>query len=239
MSAHDRDFDCPECVDAAPYVLGALEDSDLQRFREHLASCEPCRAEVAELQRVADMLPASVPPAAAPAALRERVLATVRSEADLLHAAGHQADQPPRPASRWRSRPRSFVTAGLALAATAVVATAIALSLGTSTPEHVIGGSAPLGARASLRQVGDRADLVVSGMPPPALGRIYEVWLKRGRTGAAQPTDALFSVTSRGSASVHVPNSLHGVTEVMVTNEPDGGSSRPTTKPLIVVALST
>jgi hypothetical protein len=44
-------------------------------------------------------------------------------------------------------------------------------------------------------------------------------------------------VTSAGSGAVDVPNSLHGVEEVMVTSEPAGGSAHPTGAPLIRVAL--
>ena len=69
------------------------------------------------------------------------------------------------------------------------------------------------------------------------VGRIYEVWLSHGPNDA-QPTNALFSVTEHGQRLVDVPNSLHGVKEVMVTSEPAGGSQHPTTAPLIRVALN-
>ena len=90
----------------------------------------------------------------------------------------------------------------------------------------------------SLRQRDGHAELVVAHMPQPAVGRIYEVWLSHG-PGDARPTNALFSVTGSGSGAVDVPNSLHGVKEVMVTSEPSGGSAHPTSAPLIRVALST
>ncbi len=239
MSSREPDLDCPECVDAAPYVLGALEDAE--RYREHLATCASCRAEVAELQHVVDMLPATVPPAVASEALRARVLETVRSEAELLRAAGHQTDEPPRPASRWRSRRGPFLTAWIAIAASAAVAAAaIVLNVGSTAPGRVtvaqVAPSIP-GGHASLRQAGSRAELVVSGMPQPALGKIYEVWLNRGST-SPQPTDALFGVTGSGSGSVNVPGNLHGVREVLVTSEPLGGSSHPTSSPVLRVVLN-
>jgi anti-sigma-K factor RskA len=241
MSSREQKLDCPHNVDAAPYVLGALEDDELRRYREHLSSCASCRTEVAGLQPVADELPASAPPAIAPAALRERILATVRSEAELLRAAGHRADEPPRLASRWRSRRFSPLTAGVAVALAAVAVVAIAIGLGSSPGERVtpaqVAASAP-GARATLHQGGERTELVVSGMPQPARGRIYEVWLSRG-PGDAQPTNALFGVTRRGAGAVSVPDSLHGVKEVLVTSEPLGGSSHPTSSPLIRVVLRT
>jgi hypothetical protein len=237
MSANEQRFECDRCVDAAPYVLGALTDAEA--YREHLTGCASCQAEVAKLQPVADTLPATVPPLLAPAALRERILATVRAEAELLQATGHEADQPARPAGRrlaWRG---TAVRASVALAVGAAAATVIALSVRSSTHERVstgqVAAGAP-GARATVRQLGTRAELLVSGMPEPPPGRIYEVWLRRA-TGPPQPTVALFGVTSRGTGAASVPDIGRGVREVLVTSEPLGGSAQPTRAPLIRVAL--
>jgi anti-sigma-K factor RskA len=241
MSRRESDFDCPQLVDAAAYVLGALQEDELSRFREHLDDCAQCRSEVAELQPVADELPASAPPAVASHALRERILATVRSEAELLSAAGHDADRPAEARRRWR--PRSDFALGISAAVAAGVAALVAVLIAVGSSSHakvtVTPGETKGAARtaqASLRQTDGRAELVVAHMPQPAVGRIYEVWLSRGANDA-QPTNALFGVTGTGSGSVDVPNSLHGVKQVMVTSEPSGGSAHPTTKPLIVVPL--
>jgi len=236
VSSLEGHTDCGSRVDAAPYVLGALDQPDA--FREHLATCGACRTEVARLQPVVDALPAAVAPASASKDLRARVLATVRSEAELRQAAGRQADRPPAPARRRRSRRASLVATGVAIAAGAGIALAAALNLGSPQRLHVTSAqisAAVQGAHASLRQIGGRSELAVSGMPEPRAGRIYEVWVNRN--GSPQPTDALFSVTSRGDGAVDVPESLHGVKEVMVTSEPLGGSPRPTGPPLIRVTL--
>ncbi len=237
MSSREESLGCERSVDAAPYVLGALADAD--SYREHLGQCASCRAEVAELQLVADTLPASVPPIRAPETLLEGVLATVRSEAELLKAAGSRSEEPRARATGRRSLRVSLLGAGLAIAATAAVAVAITVGLRSTTHESVrtaqIAASIR-GAHASLHQSGSRAELVVSGMPQPPVGQIYEVWLARS-SASPQPTDALFGVTSSGSGSVSVPGDLHGVHEVMVTREPLGGTSRPTTAPLLRVAL--
>ena len=238
MSATDGNLDCGRVLDAAPYVLGALEDGD--SYREHLEECATCRAEVAQLQPAVDTLPTSVPQVAAPEALRARVLTTVRSEAELLRAAGSGVDQRPRRNARWRMPRVSLAGAGAALAAAVAASVAIAVSLNVTSHERVTVAQVHNlpGTSAALHQVGDRAELVVSGMPEPPLGKVYEVWLRRGSTTVA-PTDALFSVTSRGSGSVAVPGNLHGVREVLVTSEPLGGSSHPTSNPVLRVALST
>ncbi len=236
MNSHDPDSDCVQRVDAAAYVLGALEEP--KAYRAHLLVCTTCQAQVADLQAVVDMLPTTVPQARAPRALVQCVLATARSEAELLNATGPEADRPPRRANRWRSRPMSLAIAG-AIVAACVAAAAIVIDSGAPARERVISAQIATniqGAHASLYLIDNRSNLVVSGMPQPALGKIYEVWLNRG--GASpQPTDALFSVTNRGSGSVDVPDNLHGVKEVMVTSEPLGGSSRPTSPPLIRIVL--
>ncbi len=236
MSMRESDFDCPQRSDAAAYVLGALEEDELRRYREHLRTCAQCRAEVAELQPVVDELPASVPQTSASAELRGRILETVRAESALLHAAGHDADRAPRAPRRVRLN-GPF---GAALAAAAVLVIALVLALGGgSGGEKVFRGrvsaSAP-GARATLRQHDGRSELVVSHMPQPGAGRVYEVWLSRAG-GEAQPTSALFDVTASGAGATDVPSDLHGIREVMVTSEPQGGSSRPTRQPLIRIAL--
>jgi anti-sigma-K factor RskA len=242
MSQRGSDFDCPQLDDAAAYVLGALEHDELTRYREHLRDCAACRSEVAELQGVADELPACAPPAAASAALRGRILATVRSEAELLSAAGRETDRPARSTGRWSVRNRVPLGVGAAAAAGLAALIAILIAMGSSgvhakvTVTRGEGLGRARNAQVSLRQRDGQAELVVAHMPPPALGRIYELWLSHGPR-EARPTNALFSVTSSGSGAVDVPNSLHGVREVLVTSEPVGGSSHPTTSPLIRVAL--
>ena len=91
-------------------------------------------------------------------------------------------------------------------------------------------------ATAELRKVGSHLELVVVGMPAPPPGRIYEVWLEHG-TAAPEPTDALFSVTRTGSGAVGVPGDLQGVSKVLVTDEPLGGSLKPTRTPVILGSI--
>ena len=71
---------------------------------------------------------------------------------------------------------------------------------------------------------------------PPA-GHIYEVWLQHGHQ-APSPTSTLFGVTSSGAGDVGVPGSLHGVSHVLVTAEPLGGSLHPTSNPVIVARIT-
>ena len=225
---------CEHSADAAPYVLGSLDDPDT--FRAHLSGCEECRANVARLQPVADTLPTAVAAFPAPDRLRERIMTTVRAEAELLRAAGSEADRPVADSPRvsWRRLP--MLAGAIAMAATAVLV--VALTVGQGVEVHVTPGrfaASVQGGRVFLRQIDNRAELVVSGMPPAPPGKIYEVWESRG--AAPLPTNALFGVTRSGGASVDVPGSLRGVREVLVTPEPLGGSSHPTSTPVLSVAL--
>jgi anti-sigma factor RsiW len=74
----------PPHEDLAGYLLGALEPDELAAFAAHLAGCQSCRADVADLGRLPHLLDRAAPPFAVPAGLREQTLAAVRraSEAD-------------------------------------------------------------------------------------------------------------------------------------------------------------
>jgi anti-sigma-K factor RskA len=230
---------CERCTDAGAYVLGALEEHEVESYRAHLATCAECREEVAQLQGVTDSLAIAVPRAQAPAEMRARLMAVVSGEAELLRAAGHEADRPVRARSRWRWRVLPALAATGALAAGVLIG-ALAFNTHSSQRTQVIQAQvfAPAGhdATAALRKVGSHVQLQVTGMPAPALGRIYEVWLKDG-SQPPTPTDALFSVTGQGNGTVGVPGDLRGVSKVMVTEEPAGGSLEPTHSPVIVASV--
>ena len=91
------------------------------------------------------------------------------------------------------------------------------------------------GASAALHLSDGHAVLHVNGMPQAAPSSVYEVWVQRG--GAPQPTDALFTVSRSGQADVDVPGAIAGVRRVLVTSEPLGGTSVPTTRPVIIASL--
>jgi anti-sigma-K factor RskA len=238
-----------EAGDAAAYVLGALENDEVEPFRSHLAGCVICRDEVAALQVIADMLPTAVPPAAAPKGLRKRVLTTVYDEAQLFRSAaarepsGHR--QPSSLGFRLKlggGRRLSPLTAlgASALLAVGIVVGAIGLNgVGSSGPstrviQATVAHSAAL-TTASLRVRGSHAELVVSGMPPPPAGQVYEVWVQRGPQ--TQRTNALFVPSTNGAADIDVPGNLNGVGAVMVTAEPSGGTDQPTSAPVIRASL--
>lgn len=228
MSHDDRDLRREGCgADVAAYALGALEPAEAEAFEHHLKECPACTEELARFGQVVDELAVSAPQYPVPPGLRRRVMRSVRSE-----PRGSAAS---RPRSRW-------VPAGLASAtavALAVVVFAIVtlVSGGSSHVRVVQANVVGSAGTAQLRLASDRAELVVRDFPAPAAGHVYEVWLKRAG-GAPEPTRALFSVSAQGAADIGVPGALQGVQEILVTEEPAGGSLVPTHPPVIVGRLS-
>ena len=231
---------CVRIDDSASYVLRAMPDDEAEAYRYHLGDCEECSAKVDELQFVSSALLSGVPQLTAPPQIRDRVMQTVRAEAELLNGAGAGADR----GERSSSRKRRFSLRPLPSLAVAAVLLALGLATGTlldgendTSPSRTIRAqSVPPGAAAEMRMGADGARLVVSGVPAPTEGRIYQVWLDDSNDRRAPvPTKALFSVNKDGEASVDVPGELKNVSKVLVTSEPLGGSEIPTRQPIVTV----
>lgn len=216
--------------DAAAYVLGALDPSEAEEFRRHLDICAICRDEVAAFAPVVDALPMGTPQHPLPRKLRRRVMRDVHAEADLAGEGGRR--------QRWpvsaRLAPRAGLAGGLLAATVLAIVGGIQLASSGSSSVRVIQAkvTTPPGS-AQVRVAGAHAELIVSHLSPPPSGRIYEVWLQRGGQ-APSPTHALFGVTTSGAAEVGVPGDLRGVSAILVTPEPAGGSLTPTHPPVIV-----
>jgi hypothetical protein len=125
--------------------------------------------------------------------------------------------------------------AGLAVAAALVVGLELGSSGSSSTRVIAATVSGSPGS-AQLRVTGSRAELIVRSFPLPAPGHIYEVWELRSGARVPSPTRTLFSVSSSGAGDVGVPGDLKGVSRVLVTQEPAGGSRVPTRPPVIVAS---
>jgi hypothetical protein len=236
---------CPRIDDAASYVLRAMPDGEWEHFEAHAADCEVCTAKIEELSFVSDALLSAVPQLSAPPEIRSRVMSVVRAESELLLAAGPMADRPirPQPASRFsllRLRPWPATVLAASLLALGIGGGAVLTGgLGRDDPatRSIACATAPGGVTCHMRVSGDNAKLVVDGLNAPPDGRIYQVWLNRDNGTAPEPTEALFSVR-KGRASVDVPGDLKGVKQVLVTDEPLGGSEVPTRRPVIAASVS-
>ncbi len=256
-AAPGQEHDCERLPDVAAYVLGALDPAEAESFAAHLATCPTCTAELARLRPVAEALARGVPDAPAPAELQRRIMAAVyagdpppavgagedaaagtgaATDAATDVVAGADGARRRAPGRRSSRRLIPALATAFALGLGLLIG-ALAINTGsTTTRTEVIRATVAFPGHpfaADLRKVGGHLQLVVEGMPAPPRGRIYEIWLEHG-AAAPLPTDALFSVTKAGDGSVGVPGNLKGVSAVLVTDEPLGGSLKPTRTPVIV-----
>jgi anti-sigma-K factor RskA len=217
---------------AATYVLGALPDAERADYEAHLRDCPACAAEVDELRVAAEALPVSPPPMKPPPALKARIMAEVEREAALLQSAG---------APERKRRRFSFALPRPAFAALACALLAAGVLLGST----LLGGdgrtvpfqSTLPQASAELEVTDDGATIVARRLPPPPAGQVYMAWTVRPGE-APQPTSALFTPRSDGSATASVTGDLDGVESVLINTEPAGGSPEPTSRPVLTASLS-
>jgi anti-sigma-K factor RskA len=221
--------------DLGGYVLGALEPAERADFEEHLAGCERCQAEVAELRGLPELLEQATPPVEVPPWLRERTVAAVE------RAAAQQ---------RRRRRLRLALTAAAACLVL-VVAFAGGYTLSQVGPfadrGRVIafalaapdGGAAR--ATAKVRQVGDGLAITmeVSGLAPNPPGSVYECWYVGPGDSLERPnrvSAGTFTVGGDGRASLrmHSAADLQRYPAMGVTLERDRGNPARTGDKVLV-----
>jgi len=239
---------------AGPYALDALGADERDRFERHLERCPGCQREVRGMSQVATAL-AMAAAAEPPAGLKERVLAAVAVTPQLPPVTAREHREPGREAAPRSSRlyPR-LVTA---VAAVAVVVAAVLGGLLAATQhqldsvqarnQQIAAVLAAPDARIVTSPVtgGGRATVVVShtedtivftssGLPalPPA--KVYELWLLG--PGSARPAGLLPEPNAGRTAPV-LASGLEAGDKVGMTVEPSGGTSSPTTTPILVMPL--
>jgi anti-sigma-K factor RskA len=230
MINHDRWADA-----AGAYVLDAMTPSEREDFERHLATCPACREDVDELRPAAEALPMASPPVLPPPALKDRIMAEVEREAAVLSQAGPEADRPAvaRPRRRFRLPPLTgWRLAPVAAALLIVGALGGALLTGGGTKSY------PAGPNAEIEVSGDKATLVAENMSPPPEGRVYEVWVVPKGEDTPQPTNVLFTPRGDGSAEAAIPGSADDIAQVLVSDEPPGGSEEPTGEVVMQAELS-
>jgi anti-sigma-K factor RskA len=212
------------------YALDALSQHEQESFERHLAHCGSCETEVRGLRETAARL-------AMARALRPPPLMQAR-----VMAATYRTRQlPPLPAAdRVHRAPRLLIAAaaaGLAAALTLGVTQALNQhpSPGISAVEQApdarihtmrtsVGGTVTLVVSARLKD----AVLTATGMPPAAPGRVYQLWV----IGPHGARPAGFVTTGSVLASGIAPGD-----RIAITVEPAGGTTRPTTKPVVLIPV--
>lgn len=228
MSETDHDSRRDEL---AAYALGALNPGEAAELERHLAGCEECRTELDWLRPAVQLLPESVQAVEAPPQLRERLIEQVRAET------GHpRATSGGRGESRWRRLgPRPL--AGVAAVALLVAALAgYAINEGGSGGEEastVVAGKPP-GVTVEMVRQGESGTLHLANLRQLPPDEVLQAWVQRGDQVVSAKT--LVVPNSDGTAIATIDD-MDGVSAVMVTAEPRGGSVQPTTEPIVSLAI--
>lgn len=82
MIKDDCHLDDARRNDLAAYALGVLQQDEAFALEAHLKNCEMCRATLRRMETALDILWSSVPQEPPPARVRNRLMATVRAEAE-------------------------------------------------------------------------------------------------------------------------------------------------------------
>jgi anti-sigma-K factor RskA len=237
---------------AGPYAMDAISEPDRVRFERHLAGCDECRREVAGLRETTARLAAATA-ASPPPAMKERVMAAVAATRQQPPLA------PPPTASRpWHARRRVRIRLALAAAAAAVAGVAVFLGVSNGSMQDQLnrdqassqqvaavltardatmktgavrgGGTVTIVMSHSMRElVFTAADLRAL---PAAWG--YQLWL----AGPAGDRPVVMLPAGRhGMAGPVVASGLRPGDHLVLTAEPSGGASRPTTPMMLDVIL--
>jgi len=235
----------PRRDDLAAYALGALQSDEAGALERHLEGCRGCRDRLRWLTPAVDVLPASVEPRTPPDGLRESLMATVRAEA--AAAAGDASPAHTRPATArepwWHGLRGLLARPAVGMAALIVLIAGVGagwLLRGSDTVEprsslvraEPVGSATPVAATLEVSH--DAGTLHVQALPAIPSDEVYEIWIQRA--GVMEPSNT-FVLDRNGSAEAAIPGPLNGGQAVYVTREPRGGSSQPTTRPVLQAPL--
>jgi anti-sigma-K factor RskA len=216
----------------AAYALGALEPGEAAELERHLAGCETCRTELDWLRPAVQLLPESVERVEPSPALREGLMEQVRAEArqSTRRSWGFRNRRSPGAGLSWR--PLAGLAA-VALVAAAIGAYAIGGGSDGSGTTTVVAGQAP-GVTAEMVRDGESGTLHLAHLDRLPRDEVLQAWVQRGERVVSAKT--LFVPNRDGTASATIDD-MDGVTTVMVTAEPRGGSVQPTSEPIVSLAI--
>lgn len=242
------------------YVVDALDEADRSEFHAHLATCPTCRIEVGELSETVAEL-AWLVQRPVPRVVRRSVLSHVNEVRPLPPLPGSVplTSEPavavahPITATPVRRRPRRRV-ASFALAAALVAVVGLGgavVTLDQQRQDQVVTSQAQTrlltaaDAKVYTNELGNGADVsfVVSksldqamflakDLPPVDAQHAYQLWSMTAR-GAVPST--VFSTS--GDVQVWMKPGIRTGNGVALTVEPAGGSTLPTTQPLVIETL--
>jgi anti-sigma-K factor RskA len=217
------------------YAADALEESQRCAVSEHLAECRRHDTELTAVRGDLERLAVSVSPVEPPDRLRSRLLSAFDEAVASPEPAPVSITTAPSAAKRGL-----FSTSGFAYAvAAAMLALAIGLGAwglsrddGGGNEDVIVAQSSQSGASMQVTYVPSEKvavmDVNLPALPP---GRVYQAW----RIDGGAPVSLGVVETNSGSVAMHAD--LEGATAVAISVEPTGGSSAPTTNPVLVAEL--
>lgn len=223
----------------AAYALGALDAEEMAALEAHLGTCETCRAELAEYQRVSSgllaALPARTPRAAARRQLQKRISGQMSRS---------------RPQFNWSVGQVIFAGLMAALVGLNLLTISQIYSLKreqaelmnqrTSEQTAIAMLAYPTTKTLTFDQNGVSGSLLVDkqrnlvaifawNMALPPAGKAYQMWLVDPQ---GDRTSGGFLVPETGypfvMTVIHSPQPLGNFTSLGITVEPAGGSPQPT-----------
>lgn len=225
------------------YALGALSEEERREVEEYLETHPELRTEGEDLRSVANLLAFSPREYEPSPKLRRDLMNRISSSPGATPAAG--------PSTRQSGFWRLFGPGGLAAA---VVLTLVATGMFTwnaslQEENQALQGELQgqqksyalqsTGAAQEMRgevvRLGDeRAVLVAEDLQSAPEGETYQAWIMR--EDVPEPA-GLFEPNDTGAAAAPLEGSIDGADAVAVTVEPSGGSSSPTSDPLMTATI--
>ena len=218
----------------AAYVMSAVPEDEVPAIRAHILSCEKCFEEAERFAAALTVIPESIEAEPLPEGFADRVVTA---------AVGDEPAPETHKKKRWVPSLRWSLAglAGTAMIIALVVATVALVSANNRMNEYraavaavvhdpdarTLGGAG--GAEGVIATTDGGAVLVVADLGEAPTNRDYQLWLIED--GVPVPAE-----TFDASGSVVVVNSQHSFDEsdgAAVTVEPEGGSSEPTTDPVL------
>ncbi len=238
----DRRFE--ELKDA--YVLDALPEEECREFEEYLAVHPERQAEIEELGTVAGLLALSPQEHEPPPQLRGRI----------MDAVGAEAVHPAESRQSWLTRLRELLgPRNLALGAAALLVIGLfswnmllqgevqdlqgrAEDLQASQDATIAlqGSGTAEEARAEVVTLeGGRAVLMAENMPSVPEDKTYQIWVIEDDV----PKPSGLFEPSEGSVAAVVEHPIDETDALAVTVEPQGGSPKPTSDPVLAAEVRT
>jgi anti-sigma-K factor RskA len=235
------------------YAADALTGPELALFEKHLQRCTSCAEEVKALRVTAARLGMATA-IAPPPGMRQQVLAAVGLTRQLPPSDRRLRVLGAMPRGTRLRRPLS------AIAITAMAAAIVILAVLQAGTRHQLqqaqAGNRAVAAvlaapdariQASHTSLGGIVTAVISarhreavitaaGMPAPAGSKVYQLWVISA--SGARSAGLLPSSTAGSATSPVLAAGVHAGDRLGITIEPAGGTTAPTTTPVVLISVS-